>query len=125
MESRRSSPSEPERSGSWRNQRDVLSASSIVREAKTARDKPPRFPDQDMRRFANRVRRPFPQPDQHPPRNADGVQALCQNSDRVPQEPWASPSLERNPAGFLHRAVMESAFLLPGPPILSGAAIFP
>src|SRR5713101_2368647 len=125
MESGRSSPSEREPSGSWRRRRDVLLASSIVREAKSARDMRPGFPDQGKRRPAKRVRRAFPQLDRQAPWNADGAQALCQNCDRVRQEPWASPSLERSPAGFLRRAVMESAFLLPGPAISSGAAIFP
>src|SRR6266571_423136 len=87
VESRRSSPSERGRSGSWRSRRDVPSRNSIVREAKTARDKPPAFLDQDMLGPGKRVRLAFPQLDQQAPRNADGVQALCQNSDRVRQAP--------------------------------------
>src|SRR5258708_19732909 len=103
MESGRSSPSEREPSGSWRRRRDVLLASSIVREARSARDMRPGFPDQGKRRPAKQIRGAFPQPDRQAPLSADGEQAPCQNTDRVRHAPLASPSLDPNSTLFLLR----------------------
>src|SRR5260370_14028991 len=105
--------------------RYVLSRNSTVREAKTARDNSPELPSQDKRPYAKRGLRAVAHLRRQARPSANGVPALCQNSDRVRQAPWASPSLERNSAAFLHRAVTASAFPLPGPPILRPRAIFP
>src|SRR5216684_364414 len=111
--------------GNAHSPRYVLSRNSTVREAETARDKPPALPSQDKRQYAKRGLRAIAHLRRQARPSANGVPALCQNSDRVRQAPWASPSLERNSTAFLHRAVTASAFRLPGPAILGAAAIFP
>src|SRR5258708_392427 len=111
--------------GNARSPRYVLLRNSIVRKAKNARDRRPVFPNQDMHRPGRRETRAISQVHQRARQSADGGQALCQISDRVRQPPYSAPSLERNFIAFLRSAVTASAFRVPGPAILSAAAIFP
>src|SRR6266481_6334024 len=87
VKSRPSFPDERVQSGSWRSRRYVLSRNSTVREAKTARDKPPELPSQDKRQDAKRGLRAVAHLRRQARPSADGVPALCQNSDRVRQAP--------------------------------------
>src|SRR5437870_1742375 len=128
-ELRPSLPSGRESSGSWRSRRCAPSRNSFPPEAKNARDRPRGFPDRDiLRRLQNRAKANLKSPAKNS-RHADGERALCQNSDRVRQAPWATPWLERYIAAFLHFvlhwAVTTSAFRPQGPGILRGAAICP
>src|SRR6266851_9614386 len=77
-----------ESSGNARSRRYVVSRNSVLPEGESARDRPPAFPNQDIQRPARLGLRAISQ--LHPQearRNADGGQALCQNSDRVRQAP--------------------------------------